>query len=236
MDETSRRQALQDVSEDALGFGVAELVTARDLLIRPRAVLTAWMEEGPTGGGRYARPLRLYLALNAVLMLVLFLRGGMEHLFADIPPEILDQVVARSGKSRDAFIADADGWISLIVVPISAVVYTIVATPLLRLWDPETLGWRRGFRAVFAWLCAWTLPMLPFAWWSYDRENALWSGAVIYLLGLAAFLRMGRNRWFRTTLGGVVKALVLALAVQLATALAMIPVIGVGLAAGLWAP
>ena len=32
---------------------------ARDLLVRPRLVLQAWLIEGPTGGGRYAKPLKL---------------------------------------------------------------------------------------------------------------------------------------------------------------------------------
>ena len=62
---------LNDLSDDALGFGVLELRTARDVVLRPRTVLEAWMTQGPTGGGHYARPLRLYLALNAILMLVL---------------------------------------------------------------------------------------------------------------------------------------------------------------------
>ena len=39
--ETTRKQAFKDLSEDALGFGGAEVRTARDLLVRPRLVLQA---------------------------------------------------------------------------------------------------------------------------------------------------------------------------------------------------
>ena len=49
--ETTRKQAINDLSEDTLGFGGAEVRTARDLLTRPRRVLQAWMIEGPTGAG-----------------------------------------------------------------------------------------------------------------------------------------------------------------------------------------
>ena len=107
--------ALNDLSEDALGFGAAELVTARDLLLRPREVLEAWMSAGPTGGGRYARPLRLYLGLNALLMLILFLHGGTGMMVAGMPDGVLQPLIEASGKSRDAFVADADGWMTLVL-------------------------------------------------------------------------------------------------------------------------
>ena len=159
---------LNDLSDDALGFGLLELRTARDVVVRPRTVLEAWMTQGPTGGGHYARPLRLYLALNAILMLVLFLKGGTAMMLGGMPPEYLDPLIAASGKSRDAFMADADNWMSLVLVPLLSVFYALAATPLMRWWDPEKLGWRRGFRAAFAYLNALTVPLLPFSWWMYE--------------------------------------------------------------------
>lgn len=145
----ARKQGLSDLADDTLGFGARELATVRDLLLRPHAVLAAWMEQGAEGGG-YARPLRLYLALNALLMVILFLRGGAGFLLQDLPGEMLADLAARSGKSVDAFVADADNWMSFIMVPLLAGFYALAAVPLLRWWDPADLGWRRGFRAAFA--------------------------------------------------------------------------------------
>ena len=139
--ETTRKQAFKDLSEDALGFGGVEVRTARDLLIRPRLVLQAWMIEGPTGGGVYAKPLKLYLALNAILMLVVFLRGGMGGALEQMPADLMASLVAQSGKSRDAFMSDADGWMSFLTVPLMAPLYALVVLPFVRWWDAEDLGW-----------------------------------------------------------------------------------------------
>lgn len=206
-----------DLAEDVLGMGGRELVTVRDLLLRPATVLKAWMEGGAEGGGLYARPLRLYLALNAILMLILFLRGGAGYMLEGYPPEVLGPVIEQSGKSRDAFIADADGWMTLVMVPLISLFFALAATPFLRWWDKDNLGWRRGFRATFGWLCAWTVPMMPLAWWGYGTGPvAAIVSLVIMLLGVVAFVRMGKGRWFRSWPGGVGKALVLMIAVQFA--------------------
>lgn len=218
------------LADDVLGFGGRELVTARHLVLRPATVLQAWMEQGAEGGGLYARPLRLYLAMNAFLMLILFIRGGAGFLLEDLPPEMLAAMVERSGKSVDAFTADADGWMTLVMVPLLSVFYALAAAPLLRWWDKDDLGWRRGFRAAFAWLCAWTVLMLPIAWWGFDRGPlAAAISLVITLLGIVAFLRMGRGRWYRGTLAGVGKSLLLTICVQLAGMIGGVLVVGVGL-------
>lgn len=225
--------ALHDLSEDALGFGGRELITARDVLIRPRSVLEAWMTAGPSGGGGYARPLRLYLTLNALLMLVLFLQGGTELMLTDIEGPRLQALIEASGKSRDAFMADADNWMTLVLVPLLSAAYACVAAPLLRWWDPDNLGWRRGFRAAFAFLCAWTVPMLPLSWWAYDRGPVGQAvAAALFVIGVVAFLRMGAGRWWRSPVVGLAKAVGLALAVQAASIVGMIPVLAIGLLAG----
>ena len=88
------------------------------------------MIEGPTGGGRYAKPLKLYLALNAILMLVVFLRGGLSFYLESMPADVLNPLLQEAGKSRDAFMSDADGWMSLVAVPIMAPLYALAAMPL----------------------------------------------------------------------------------------------------------
>lgn len=225
-----RGHASHELAEDFLGFGRRDVVTVKDLVIRPATVLRAWMEEGPQGGG-YARPLRLYLALNAILMLLLFLRGGAGFMLEGMPPSMLDPLLEQSGKSRDAFIADADNWMTLVMVPLLSVLYALATAPLLRWWDKDDLGWRRGFRASFAWLCAWTVPMTPLAWWSYGPPGPVTGlvSAAIMLIGVIAFIRMGRGRWFASLPMGVIKAIVLMFAVQLAGVLGGVLVGGVGI-------
>ncbi len=227
---------LNDLSDDALGFGALELVTARDLVLRPRTVLEAWMTQGPDGGGRYARPLRLYLALNAILMLVLFLKGGTAPMLGGIPPEMMDPLIAASGKSRDAFMADADNWMSLVLVPLLSLFYALGATPLMRWWDPERLGWRRGFRAAFGYLNALTVPLLPFSWWMYEPGLGQLIGTVVlFVIAMAAFMRMGAGRWYRSPVAGLAKAFGLWLAIQLVGAIGYVPLFAIGLLAGRFA-
>ena len=192
------------------------------------------MIEGPTGGGLYAKPLKLYLTLNAILMLVLFLRGGFGYLLEGLPAEVLTPLLERTGKSQDAFIADADGWMAFVTVPILAPLYALAALPLLRWWDAEDLGWRRGFRASFAYLNAWTAPILPLSWFAYGTgPAAAICGLLMVVLGFVAFLRMGRGRWYRGVLPGLGKAAVLFVAIYLAGALGMVVVTAVGVFAGL---
>lgn len=224
------RKPGDELAEDLLGFGGREVATVRDLFLRPAPVLQAWMTSGPEGGGAYARPLRLYLGLNAILMLFLFLRGGAGFVLEGFPPEFLAPLLEQSGKSRDAFIADADGWMTLVMVPLLSAAYALAAVPLLRLWDKEDLGWRRGFRATFGWLCAWTVPMVPLAWWGYGTgpTQAVIS-LLIVLLGIVAFVRMGHGRWFKTRLIGVLKGIVLMVAVQMAAMVGGMLVGGIGI-------
>lgn len=227
---------LNELSDDALGFGGAELRTARDVMLRPRAVLEAWMTAGPSGGGRYARPLRLYLALNAILMLVLFLQGGSGMMLAGVQPSMLDPLIAASGKSRDAFMADVDGWMSLVMVPVLSLFYALAAAPLLRWWDPDTLGWRRGFRAAFGYLCVLTVPLLPFSWWMFGGGvGALIGNVALFIFAIAGFMRMGAGRWYSTPLFGLAKAFGLWVAIQLAGMVGFLPVLVIGLLAGRFA-
>jgi hypothetical protein len=234
---TDARKPGDELAEDVLGMGGRELVTVRDLLLRPATVLMAWMEGGAEGGGVYARPLRLYLALNAILMLILFLKGGAGFMLEGYPSEVMTPLLEQSGKTRDAFIADADGWMTLVMVPLISLFFALAATPLLRWWDKDDLGWRRGFRATFGWLCAWTVPMMPLAWWGYGKGPvAALVSLVIMLLGIVAFVRMGRGRWFKTSLVGVVKGVVLMAAVQIAAGFGGVLVGGIGILGAIFSP
>ena len=233
--KSTRAQTVHDLSEDALGVGATEARTVRDLLLRPRLVLESWMTQGATGGDVYARPLRLYLALNAILMLVLFLSGGAGHMVAGLPAEMLDPLIETSGKSRDAFLSDADGWMSLMMVPFLATLYALVTAPLFRWWDVEDLGWRRGFRASFAYLNAWTLWILPLSWFLYRQGSpAVIASAAMWMLGVVTFIRMGKGRWYRTTGPGIAKALMILICLWLAGIGGGMVITAVGLAAGLW--
>ncbi|MHC3128298.1 hypothetical protein OB03_13880 [Brevundimonas sp. GN22] len=232
---TDTKKPGEDLAEDILGFGRQEVVTARDLLVKPSQVLAAWMEQGAEGGGRYARPLRLYLALNAILMLLLFLRGGAGFMLDGIPDDVMGKLLERTGKSRDGFVADAEGWMTLVMVPVLSIFYSVAVTPLLRWWDKADLGWRRGFRASFAWLNAWTVPMLPLAWWSYGNGTLqVWMGLAITLLGMVAFLRMGRGRWYQSNAGGIGKAIVLMIVLGIAAQIGGLLVGAIGLLGGVY--
>lgn len=233
--KSARSQTVDDLSEDALGFGSTDLRTARDLLVRPSQVLESWMTLGPTGGGLYTRPLRLYLALNAILMLVLFLSGGSGMMFQGMPAEALAPIIKASGKSYDAFMGDADNWMTLIMVPVLSSLYAVASAPLLRWWDRSDLTWRQGFRAGFAYLNAWTLPVLLISWFIYSEGWVALAASVAMLgLGVVTFLRMGRGRWYRASVVGVGKALILAAALYLVSLVGGLFITMVGLAAGRW--
>lgn len=213
----ARKPDSDELAEDILGFARRELHTIKDLVLRPAVVLKAMMEQGPDGGGAYSRPLRLYFALSGIGMLILFLRGGAdEYIFQSISPEALAEFAQRAGKSTDAFMADADGWMTLIMIPLQSLLLALSTVPLFRLWDQDNLGWKRGIRATFCWLNAWSILMIPSLWWAYDGGllGAV-LGVVVQLLGAVTFFRMGRGRWFKSTAMGVLKAFLLFVAVQI---------------------
>ncbi|MDO1558084.1 hypothetical protein Q0812_01405 [Brevundimonas sp. 2R-24] len=231
-DKPDSSPGLDHLSEDTTGFGRRELRTVRDAFVRPAAMLEAYMNLGPTGGGEYARPLRFYFTLCGILMLQLFLMGGATLMLGQLGSEVLDPLIARSGKSRDVFLSDADNWMSLVLVPINAVLYALASAPLLRWWDPENLGWRRAFRGTFHYLNVWTLPFVPIGFLAYMPATAGWMSLVMVILSFIAFLRIGKGRWYRSTLGGVVKAAVLTLATFLAALVAYLPTTAIGLLGG----
>lgn len=228
----SEESGLHHLAEDAMGFGMLEVRTAWAMLVRPRRSLELYMTLGPTAGGALARPLRLYLALNAIMMLIMFLFGGMEGMFQGIPPEGMQALADNAGKTPEEFVADADGWMSLAMVPISSAIYALILTPFLRWWDPDDLGWRKGFRATFVYLNVLTVPFLPLTLLMYDPRLMGW--AMLFFAGLTfyGFLRTGRGRWFSNWVVGVLKALVLCLVIVAGQFLSAIPMLLIGFAGG----
>lgn len=229
---TREGSGLRDLSEDATGFGAPELRTIRDALVRPAAMLDAYMTQGQTAGGVYARPLRFYLTLCGLMTLVQFLMGGSSVMLEALPADLITGLVEDSGKSRDAFMSDADSWMSLVMVPIDSAFYALLSTPLLRLWDPEDLGWRRGFRATFHFLNVWSLPILPFIFLSYLPSTMAGFTLVMALVGFIAFLRVGKGRWYRSMSAGLIKAAVMTTVTFVGTFVATVPVIVIGLIGG----
>jgi hypothetical protein len=239
-DPTSQRPpddgaALHHLSEDATGFGHRELQTVRDAFVKPAAMLDAYMMLGPTGGGVYARPLRFYLSLCGLLMLQLFLMGGTSFMLVGLPPEMLDPLIEQSGKSRDAFMGDADNWMSLVLVPINAFFYALVSAPLLRWWDPDHLGWRKAFRATFHYLNVWTLPIVPIGFLAYMPATAPWVSLLMIVVSFIAFMRIGTHRWYQSPAAGLLKAAVITVASIVGTVFATFPIMLIGMAGGLWA-
>ncbi len=227
-------RGLHDLSEDATGFGVREWRTARDSLLRPAAMLDGYMTQGPDAGGAYTRPLRFYLSLCGLLMLQMFLMGGTSFMIAGLPPQLVDPLIAESGKSRDAFLADADDWMALFIVPVNSVLYALIAAPLLRWWDPADLGWRRSFRATFHYLNVWTLPFVPLGFFAYSASTAGWASALLVVLGFIGFLRAGKGRWYSSPAGGLMKSAVITALTFLSSVIATLPLMAIGLAAGRW--
>ncbi len=226
---------LHDLGEDATGFGRRAIRTIRDAFVRPAAMLDAYMTQGPTGGGVYDRPLRFYLSLCGILMLQLFLMGGTTIMLTGVPPETIDSLVAQSGKSRDAFMGDVDNWMSLVLVPINALFYALFSAPLLRWWDAEDLGWRKAFRATFHYLNVWTLPIVPIGFLAYMPATAAWVSLGMIVVSFVAFMRIGKDRWYGSPAAGLLKAAAITFVSFLATMIATVPVMMIGVAGGLLA-
>jgi len=106
----------------------------------------------------------------------------------------------------------------------------------MRWWDPDTLGWRRGFRAAFAYLNALTVPLLPFAWFMYDGGiGTLVGNVALFVIAIAAFMRMGAGRWYSTPVFGLAKAVALWITIQLVAGIGYLPLFAIGLLAGRFA-
>lgn len=229
---TEQRLRFADLADETTGFGELEWRTFRDLLVRPREALIAYLERGPTAGGQYARPFGFYLALCGVLMFYMFLMGGLKGVIEQQPAETLERWIKASGKSRELFIDDADGWMGLVAVPLMSLFYAAFGTVLIRWWSG--LDWRRSTRCTMVLLCAWTVPILFLGPMPMMDDFKVVASIVMYGALIVAFLRMGRGIWFERWPAGVGKSLLFLLAMMVAAWVSMIPVFNIGLLGALY--
>lgn len=225
-----RRQVFVDLCEETTGFGEIEFRTFRDLLVRPRAALEAYLVHGPTGGRRYSRPFGFYMALCGVLMFYMFLQSGMKEIIEAQPAALLDPWIERSGKSREAFIDDADSWMSLVVTPVIAIFNALLTAPFLKWWSG--IDWRRSFRSSNVLMCAWTAPILFLGPAPQIEATRAIAAIIMWVAFVVAFCRMGKDLWFSRWWEAGLKSIVLLAVLVFASWLGMVPSLYIGLIGG----
>lgn len=149
-----RQSKVSEAADDIAGFGLPSLRALRDVLLRPEAIVAAMEAGGPTGGGRYSTPLRFFVAINGVGMLIFFLVGGMKGALRSVWPEdLIERMASQSGKSVDAYVADFDQWSSMTIVPFVGVAIAVAIVPLVRVWTraPWIAAFREGMTAINSW-------------------------------------------------------------------------------------
>jgi len=215
----AKHGTLKELAEDASGFGMGELRLTRDLILRPARAMDAYDEQGSTAGGLYPRPMRYYIGLNGLILLITALTGGSERTLSTSEPQVLEAWVKASGKTRDAFIADFDQWFSLLSVPLYTLVMVLPLFFLIQRWSP--LRWRADLGQTFTFLNAWTLYQMPImVAFLIDPVTFKYLGVPLMLvLVLVVYARVGRERWWRTPVGAWLKGLLL----LVVTILAMLP-------------
>jgi hypothetical protein len=218
-DTGPRGRGLGELAEDATGFGGPELRLTRDLLLRPRAVMAAYDAGGATAGGLYPKPLRYYLALNGLYLLLVALVGGMERSTRGSDSTWV-KMAQRAGKSVDEFRGDLEQWMSLTLVPASALFFGGALFLLIRRWSPADD--RNDFRQTFTLLNAYTLYGVPLGIVVlFEPDRALWSFPLSHLLILYCYARFGAGRWWRTAKGAWGRGVLL----TIATLVAWIPIL-----------
>lgn len=224
------RKRLGEVAEDATGFGAAELRMTRDLVLDPARVVI--LQATPQSA--YPRPLRYYLTLNALFLLLLGMLGGFEGRLGALPAELFEPVVRMSGKSLDGFMADLDQWYSLLAVPLMALSSYPVLGLLFRRWSIHDPG-ARG--QAFTFMSGWSLWGAPFAL-AGTVSAALGSATAYISFAVVAvlFFRMGREVWWRTPGQLIGRFLILFVLVHLAIIAAGLVAILLAVAGAVWAP
>lgn len=228
----NRRQVFVDLCEETTGFGEIEWRTFRDLLMRPRTALEAYLIHGPTAGRRYSRPFGFYMGLCGVLMFYLFLAGGLKGIIEMQPAAVIEPWLDRSGKSREAFVGDAEGWLSLVVTPIIAILNALLIAPLLKWWSG--LDWRRSFRSSYVLMCAWTVPILFLGPLPQVGAFAPVCALVMWAAFVVAFVRMGPKLWFVRWWEAGLKSVLLVAVLLFAGWLGMRLSLYIGLLGGAW--
>ena len=218
----TRREGIAELAEDAVGFGGQELRLTRDLLLRPRAVMDAYDAHGSTAGGLYPKPLRYWLTINGLYLLVSALAGGLERALQPSgarSQEGMTKIAAAAGKSVDEFQGDLEQWYSLVSLPLYALFMGGGLFLLFRRWSPGDD--RQDFRQTFTFLNGYTVLVIPLGLITVVLPTAYMAWAIPLSFAVIAitFSRMGRDRWWRTSAGAWVKGTVLVAV----AALALIP-------------
>lgn len=226
--EQPPRGRLRDVAEDATGFGAAERRMTRDLLLRPDAVL---VEQGQPGSP-YPKPLRYYLTLTGLYLVLIAVLGGFERVLGDQALMLLQDAVAASGKSQDAFTADLDQWYSLLAVPALA----LGLYPPLRFLFGRWSGARPDGQA-FVFLSGWTLLAAPLGLIGLVVPSLSWlsSGAWLPIL-IILMWRMGRGVWWTTRWQLVRRTVVAGVVIAIAQTIAATVAVGLALAGAVYGP
>jgi hypothetical protein len=216
----TRREGLAEFAEDAVGFGGQELRLTRDLFVRPRAVMDAYDAHGSTAGGLYPKPLRYYLTLNGLYLLVIAVLGGFERaLTRGEGAETLGRLADLFGKNRQAFLADLDQWYSILAIPMFAIFIGGGAYLLIRKWSPGDD--RQDFRQTFTYLNAYTVLALPLGIGQLLFDGLTNVSLILTFVLLAlTYVRVGAGRWWRTPAGAWGKGLLLMLVLAFSTGLA----------------
>lgn len=222
----TRREGLSELAEDAVGFGGQELRLTRDLILRPRAVMDAYDASGSTAGGLYPKPLRYYLTLNGLYLLLIALLGGFERALSSADAQQLAELAEKAGKSEGEFIGDLDQWYSLVSVPLFTIFMAGAAFLLIRRWSPG--GDHRDFRQTFTFLNAYSLLAIPIGLAQMIMNSyPAWSVALTFVPLAIVYARVGAGRWWRTPQGAWLKGALLMIVI----AIALVP--GALLATGL---
>lgn len=228
--EEPPRGGLREVAADATGFGAAELRMTRDLVLSPGVVV----REQASGDSPYPKPLRYYLTLNGLFLLLLGMLGGFEGRLSVLEARGLAPFIEASGKSADSFMADLDQWYSILVVPLVALSFYPVLMFLFRRWS---LTDRTAKGHAFTFMSGWTLWGLPLAiaaaLWPVVGQISLFVGPLI--IG-TLFFRMGREVWWRTKGQFIRRFLVLIVLVHLAIILAGAASLVLGIMGATFAP
>jgi hypothetical protein len=217
--DRTRREGLAELAEDTVGFGGQELRLTRDLVLRPGAVMDAYDAHGPTAGGIYPKPLRYWLTINGLFLLLSAISGAMDRTFGDASTSGrgLELMAARAGKSVDEFRADVEQWMSLFSLPIYALIFGGMLFLLFRRWSPGAD--RQDFRQTFTYLNAYTVWVLPFSCASFLLPTKIMLVITIPLtlvIMAILFALLGRGRWWRTRAGAWGKGALLMVAALLA--------------------
>jgi len=204
---------LGEMAEDASGFGLSDFRLTQDLILKPGAVQDAYDTHGGTGGGRYPRPMRYYIALNGFWLLVTALMGGYETMLAASPFDLyqLWGMGESSGKDRAEFMADLEQWLSLLSLPVMTLILAVPLYWAISKWSP--LDWRHDLNQTVTFLNAWTLYQMPFGllMFVWPKEIAGWSVPAMLAVAVVAYVAIGRKRWWRTTSGAIGKGVLLCL-------------------------